>query len=205
MSSLVCPVDLDTQRLAREVAEMYARVAEDPGGEFHFHRGPRYAIEWLGYDAEELAKVPAGATESFAGVANPLAIAPLSSGQTVIDVGSGAGMDLLLAARQVGPEGHAIGVDKTPAMLAKCRSMALQAGLDQVEVRQGDLSELPVEGAAADVVISNGVLNLAPDKSGAFREIHRVLRPGGRLQLADIVVASELSATIRSNYELWAA
>lgn len=205
MSSVVCPVDLDTARLRREVSEMYSRVARDPGSEFHFHRGPRYAAEWLGYDAGELAELPSAATESFAGVANPLAASPLRAGEIVADIGSGAGMDLLLAARRVGDSGRAIGIDNTPDMIDKCRAAAAKAGLSRVEVRQGDLHDLPLEPASVDVVISNGVLNLAWNKLAAFREIFRVLRAGGRLQLGDIVVRSELSEGIRKNYELWAA
>jgi SAM-dependent methyltransferase len=191
--------------LRNAVSEMYARVATAPDGEFHFHRGPSYAADRLGYDAAELAALPAAATESFAGVGNPIAIAQLRAGQTVVDVGSGAGTDLLLAARRVGPRGRAIGIDKTPEMAAKCRAAARAAGLAHVEVREGDLHDLPVEDASVDVVISNGVINLAHDKRAAFGEIVRVLGPGGRLALADIVVESELSEGIRRNYELWAA
>ena len=205
MSSTICPIDLDTRRLADEVAEMYARVARDPAGDFHFHRGPEYAVEHLGYNAAELAALPSSATESFAGVANPLSIAPVQPGDTVLDIGSGAGTDLLLAARRVGPTGNAIGVDRTPEMIEKCLRSAAAAGLSNVEVRRGDLHELPVADESVDVVISNGVLNLAHDKLRAFREIVRVLKPGGRLQLGDIVVESELSEGIRKNYELWAA
>src|SRR5690242_9153616 len=117
-----CPVDLDTVRLRAEISTIYARVAVEPGGDFHFHRGPAYAADLLGYDAAELAALPADATASFAGVANPLAIAPLATGETVVDIGSGAGMDILLAARRVGPNGRAIGVDMTPAMIERARS-----------------------------------------------------------------------------------
>jgi SAM-dependent methyltransferase len=205
MSSLACPVDLDTARLHEAVRDTYAHVAREPGGDFHFHRGPDYAAARLGYDAGELATLPAACTEPFAGVGNPLAIAPLAPGETVLDVGSGAGMDLLLAARRVGPDGRAIGVDMTEAMIDRSRRAAREAGLDNVEVRQGDVHALPMEDASVDVVISNGVLNLAYDKPRAFGEIARVLRPGGRLQLADIVVGGPLSDRIRSDYELWAA
>jgi arsenite methyltransferase len=205
MASIVCPLNLDTQRLREEILSMYARVAVEPAGDFHFHRGSRYAVERLGYDAAELAELPAIATESFAGVANPLAIGALRSGETVVDVGSGSGMDLMLAARRVRPKGRAIGIDITAEMIAKCRRGAAEAGLDNIEVREGDVGELPVADASADVVISNGVLNLAPDKLRAFTEVHRVLRAGGRLQLGDIAVESELSAKIRGDFELWAA
>ena len=205
MSSLSCPVDLDTKKLRSAVLEMYARVAREPEGEFHFHRGPQYAARALGYDPAELAALPQSCTRSFAGVGNPHAIAPLRPGETVLDVGSGSGTDLLLAARRVGPRGRAIGVDMTDEMIATCREGARTAALAHVEVRKGDLHDLPVEDASVDVVMSNGVLNLAHDKPRAFGEIVRVLRPGGRLQLADIVVKSTLSDGIRGNYELWAA
>jgi SAM-dependent methyltransferase len=205
MTSLACPVDLDTRRLHQVVAEMYARVAADPNGEFHFHRGPDYAAGWLGYDPVELASLPASTTASFAGVANPIASGPIHPGETVIDIGSGAGMDLLLAARRVVPTGRAIGIDSTPQMIEKCRASAREAGLSNVEVREGDVHSLPIEDASVHVVISNGVLNLAWDKLTAFREVARVLKRGGRLMLGDIVVQSELSARIRNDYELWAA
>lgn len=184
---------------------MYARVAKDPNGDFHFHRGPAYAVALLGYDATELQSLPATATASFAGVANPHAIGSLEPGEVVVDIGSGAGMDLLLAAQKVGPTGKAIGIDRTPEMIASCRSSAHDAGLEHVEIREGDLHALPVPDAYADVVISNGVLNLAYDKLTAFREVFRILKPGGRLQLGDIAVEAELSEGIRKNFELWAA
>jgi len=204
-ASMVCPVDLDTAALRREIASIYTRVADDPSGDFHFHRGPAYASKQLGYDAAELAALPETATASFAGVANPLAIAPLREGEVVVDIGSGAGTDLLLAARRVGKGGKAIGVDPTPAMIERCRANARALGLENVEVREGDAQKLPVDDASVDVVISNGVLNLAWDKAAAFREVVRVLKSGGRLQLGDIVVESQLSDGIRKNYELWAA
>ena len=205
MSSTLCPIDLDTRRLQQEVAEMYARVARNPSGDFHFHRGPAYAIELLGYEAAELVDLPPSVTESFAGVANPHAIARVQPGDTVLDIGSGAGTDLLIAARRIGPSGKAIGIDRTPDMIEKCLRSAAASGFSNVEVLEGDLHELPVGNRSIDVVISNGVLNLAHDKLKAFGEIVRVLKPGGRLQLGDIVVESELSEGIRKNYELWAA
>jgi arsenite methyltransferase len=204
MSSLTCPVDLDTKKLHTAVDEMYSRVARDPGGEFHFHRGPEYAARALGYDPAELASLPERATRSFAGVGNPHVLADIQAGETVLDIGSGAGTDLLLAARRTGPGGRAIGVDMTEEMIAACREAAREAGLDHVEVRKGNLHQLPVDDASVDVVISNGVLNLAHDKERAFAEVFRVLRPGGRLQLADIVVKEELSESIRRDYALWA-
>jgi arsenite methyltransferase len=198
-----CPIGLDTKRLRDEVSFIYARVAEDPSGDFHFHRGATYAAELLGYDAAELAALPAESPASFAGVANPHAIVPIRSGETVLDIGCGAGMDLLIAARRVGPSGRAIGVDMTPAMAARARASARAADLANVEVRIGDALDLPIDDASIDVVISNGVINLTPDKEKAYAEIFRVLRPGGRLQLGDIIVASELSEDIRGNIDLW--
>ena len=201
--AIACPVNLDIKRLREEVSFIYARVAADPSGDFHFHRGSKYAAEWLGYDADELAALPSASTASFAGVANPHSIAPIAEGETVLDIGCGAGMDLLLAARRTGPRGHAIGVDMTEAMAERARASARAAGLGNVEVRLGDALALPLEDISVDVVISNGVLNLVPDNEAAFSEVARVLKPGGRLQLADIVVENELSEKIRSDVDLW--
>lgn len=203
MTTLACPVDLDSARLRREVREMYSRVAAAPDGTFHFHRGPDYAVRWLGYDAAELAVLPADVTHSFAGVGNPHAIGPLPAGARVVDIGSGAGTDLLLAARQVGPSGRAIGVDMTAEMRDRASAGARAAGLAQVELVDGDATNLPLDDASVDVVISNGVLNLVPEKDRAFAEIARVLGPGGRLQIADIVTGVELSEAIRRDIELW--
>jgi ubiquinone/menaquinone biosynthesis C-methylase UbiE len=141
--------------------------------------------------------------ESFAGVGNPLRIEPVLPGSSVVDVGSGAGTDLLLAARAVGPQGRAIGIDMTESMLRKAEAAAAEAGLANVELRRGDVLELPVESGSVDVVLSNGVLNLAPDKRRAYAEVHRILRPGGRFLYADIVVASELPDSIRHDIDLW--
>ena len=199
----VCPVDLDTLMLRKEIQSIYARVAADPSGEFHFHRGPAYAAGMLGYDAEALAALPAENTASFAGVANPHRIAPLASGATVVDIGCGAGMDLLLAARAVGPTGRAIGVDMTEGMADRTRAGARALGMQHVEVRIGDALDLPVESNSMDFVMSNGVLNLTPDKQQAFGEVFRVLKPGGQFLYADIVVANELSESIRQNIDLW--
>jgi len=198
-----CPVGLDVQKLREEVSFIYARVAEDPSGDFHFHRGPSYAAELLGYDPSELATLPAESTAAFAGVANPHAIAPLKSGETVVDIGCGAGMDLMLAAQHVGPTGRAIGVDMTPKMAERARASAARAGLANLEVRLGDALQLPIDNGTVHVVISNGVINLTPDKERAYSEIFRVLKPGGRLQLADIIVENELSERIRSDIDLW--
>lgn len=200
-----CPVGFDAERLRREVAEMYKAVAADPAGDYHFHCGPEYAVRQLGYHEADLVALPTLATASFAGVGNPLEIAPIASGNTVVDVGCGAGMDLLLAARRVGPAGRAIGVDMTDAMRERARAAVAEMGLSQVEIRAGDAQALPVEDGTVDVVISNGVINLTTDKAEAFSEVFRVLRPGGRLQLADITVSAELSEDVRNNIDLWAS
>jgi ubiquinone/menaquinone biosynthesis C-methylase UbiE len=141
----------------------------------------------------------------FAGVGNPLAIATIEAGGIVLDIGCGGGMDLLLAARRVGPSGHAIGVDMTPAMQERARAAALAAGLDNVEIRSGDAQNLPADDDSVDVIISNGVINLTTDKLESLGEALRVLRPGGRLQLADIVVAGELPEGVRNDIDLWAS
>ncbi len=201
----LCPIDLDTAKLQREVREMYTRVATAPDGEFHFHRGPEYAATRLGYDPQELAALPADVTARFAGIGNPHAIARLPLGATVVDIGCGAGTDLLIAARRIGPAGRAIGVDMTEEMRAMARAGAAACGLGNVDVRDGDATSLPLEAASVDVVISNGVLNLVPDKLRALSEIRRVLRPGGRVQIADIVLGVELPESARRDVDLWAA
>jgi SAM-dependent methyltransferase len=201
-----CPIGFDVQRLQTEVKSTYDRVARDPDGEFHFHRGLEYACEVLGYDRREVGTLPQESVQRFAGVGNPHRIGPIGPGETLLDIGCGAGMDLLLAAKRVGPDGRAIGVDMTLAMCERARAAAVQAGLWQnVDVRAGGAERLPVEDECIDVVISNGVINLSPDKNRAFGEILRVLRPGGRLYLADVVVRRELSLDARSDVDLWAA
>jgi arsenite methyltransferase len=199
----VCPINLDRDRLKAEVRATYARVAENPDGDFHFHRGPEYATEFLGYDLAELHALPATATAPFAGVGNPFLMEQLPSGATVIDLGSGAGMDCLLAGRRVGSAGRVIGIDMTDAMLARARRGAAEARLAHVRFEKADITALPVGTDSVDVVISNGVINLLPDKSGVFSELYRVVRPGGRLQFADIVIETELSEDARNNIDLW--
>ena len=200
------PEDFDVARLREAISVTYERVAREPEGEFHFHRGRAYAIDYLGYDADELDGVPSASVARFAGVGNPLRIGPIAAGETVLDHACGAGLDLLLAAHRVGANGRAIGVDITPAMRAVAQRSVLAAHLgERVEVRAGSYEDLPVESNSVDVVISNGVVNLAPDKRRVFDEIWRVLRPGGRLYLADVVVARELKLETRQRPELWAA
>lgn len=201
--AIACPIDLDTRKLHDEIQFIYARVAEDPSGHFHFHRGPDYAAEFLGYNRSALAELPRQSTASFAGVANPHRMGPLGEDAVVVDIGCGAGMDLLLAAKSVGPRGRAIGVDMTEAMAEKARASACIAGFGNVEVLIGDAMSLPLDDASADVVISNGVLNLTPDKTIAYGEVFRVLKPGGRFLYADIIVGSELSESVRRDVDLW--
>jgi ubiquinone/menaquinone biosynthesis C-methylase UbiE len=204
--AITCPVGFDVDRLRDQVLATYERVAREPGGEFHFHRGARYAVEYLNYDADELAMLPDECTARFAGVGNPLRVGPIHPGETVLDHACGGGMDLLLAARRVGPEGRVIGIDMTPGMRKAATAAADQAGLGAiVDIREGFFEALPVEDESVDVVISNGVVNLSPDKSQVFGEIHRVLRTGGRLYLADVVVKRELKYDVRNNPDLWAA
>jgi arsenite methyltransferase len=194
---------IDTQAVREEVSKVYSRVASDPDGDFHFHCGPAYAAEFLGYDPAELAALPSECVASFAGIANPHAIAPILSGETVLDIGCGAGTDLLLAARKVGPKGRAIGIDMTEAMRDRALASAAAAGLANVEVHRADATALPLPDASVNVVISNGVLNLVPEKDKAFAEIWRVLRSGGRLQLGDIVLDAPLSAEVQGDVGLW--
>jgi SAM-dependent methyltransferase len=201
--ALKCPVQLDVATLRNEIQTIYGRVATAPDGEFHFHRGPAYAASRLGYDASELARLPPEVTSSFAGIGNPHAIARIGEGAVVLDIGCGAGTDLLLAARQIGPRGRAIGVDMTPAMRERALAGANAAGLPNVEVRDGDATHLPVGDATVDVVISNGVLNLVPDKVTAVREIARVLKPGGRVQMADITIGEVLPDSALRDIDLW--
>jgi SAM-dependent methyltransferase len=201
--AITCPVNFDVKSLRQEVQSIYSRVADAPQGEFHFHRGPAYAARMLGYDSAELAALPADVTASFAGVANPHAIAPIPNGATVVDIGCGAGMDLLLAGRRVGPAGRAIGVDMTEAMRRRAAAGAAHCGLHHVDVRASDATSLPVDTASVDIVISNGVLNLVPEKERAVAEIARILKPGGRVQIGDIVIGEVLDDSALADIDLW--
>lgn len=204
--AITAPSGFDVAHLRDAIRTTYERVAQDPHGVFHFHRGRAYAVDYLGYDDEELATLPPETTARFAGVGNPLQVGPINAGETVLDHACGAGMDLLLAARRVGHWGRAIGVDITAGMREVANRSASQAGLAQrVVIRAGSYDDLPVLSNSVDVVLSNGVINLSPDKRRVFSEIWRVLRPGGRLYLADVVVARELKLETRLQPELWAA
>jgi SAM-dependent methyltransferase len=184
------------------VRNEYAEVASNPGKGFHFHTG-RPLAALLGYDPRDVDPLPEVAVESFAGVGNPWVWGRLRSGETVVEVGSGAGLDALIGARQVGPSGRVVGVDMTPAMLEKARANAARVGVTNAEFRAGLAEALPVPDAFADVVTSNGVLNLCPGKDAAYRELFRVLKPGGRLQLADILVTRAVPQDARGEIDLW--
>lgn len=202
MSDVADPVDINALR--EEVKSKYREVAVDPHGAHHFHTG-RFLAKHLGYDDAFVASLPDVAVESFAGVANPFSMRTLSKGERVVDVGSGAGFDSFVAAHQVGPTGKVVGIDMTEEMLAKSRSTAKKLGLDNVEFREGFAEKLPVADAWADVVISNGVINLCANKRSAFSEIHRVLRPGGWLQFADIANGKPVPESAIRNIDLWTA
>jgi arsenite methyltransferase len=192
----------DASALRAEVQEKYRQVATDPGGSYHFHTG-RGLAERLGYDAAIVDALPERVVESFAGVGNPFSLRPLERGERVVDVGSGAGFDSFVAARQVGPTGSVLGVDMTVEMLVKSRQTAAALGLDNVEFREGLAEALPVEDRWADVVISNGVINLCADKRAVFAEILRVLRPGGWLQFADIANGRPVPPEALRDIDLW--
>lgn len=201
--ALVCEVTFDRERLKNEIRATYGKVAEKPDGDFHFHRGSDYAASMLGYDRAELDELPDFVTGPFAGVGNPLSARALTAGTRVIDLGSGGGMDCLLAGRRVGPEGDVIGFDMTDAMLEKARAGATATGMRHVRFEKADISKLPLDSDSVDVAISNGVINLSPEKPQVFAELHRVLRRGGRVQFADIVIDAELSAAALNDIELW--
>lgn len=193
---------VDPERLREEVREKYREVAEHPHGEHHFHTG-RPLAERLGYPPELVDPLPDSAVESFAGVGNPFSLRAVAPGEVVVDIGSGAGFDSFVAAALVGPTGRVIGIDMTPQMLAKSRANAELVGMPHVEFREGLAEELPVGDGAADVVISNGVINLCPDKKAVFEEVLRVLRPGGVLQFADIANGRPVPEGALRDIDLW--
>jgi len=193
---------VDREVLRSQVQEKYTEVAVEPGKGFHFHTG-RPLARMLGYTDADVESLPPSTVESFAGTGNPFVLGRLRAGETVVDVGCGAGFDTLLAARQVGPAGRVIAVDMTPAMLDKTSLAAKELGLENVDARLGFAEELPVESGVADVVISNGVINLCPDKVQVMREIHRVLKPGGRFQIGDILVHKVVPQDAKDDIDLW--
>ena len=193
---------LDIVNLREAIREEYAEVASDPQKGFHFHTG-RPLARMLEYDEEWLIGIPESSIESFAGTGNPFSLGELRPDEKVVDLGSGAGIDSLIAAKKVGPNGRVIGVDMTPAMLEKARRAAQEAGLSNVEFRKGYAEALPVEDGWADVVISNGVLNLVPDKAAALEEVARVLKPSGRLQIGDILVQKAVPESAKRKIDLW--
>jgi len=200
MADILAIIDVD--RLRDEVREKYREVATAPNGEYHFHTGRAHARR-LGYPAWPLEDLPEEACEAFAGVANPFHWGGPQPGERVLDLGAGAGMDSFLAARWVGAKGFVIGVDMTLEMLERSRSTAGRLGLEHVEFRQGLIEQLPVEDGWADLVISNGVINLVPDKLGVYREICRVLRPGGRMTIADICLERPVPEEALHDIDLW--
>ena len=202
MATQVTAANVDRERLRSGIQDKYTDVALDPQLGFHFHTG-RPLAAMLGYTPEDVAALPDSTVESFAGTGNPFSMGPLRKGETVLDLGCGAGFDLLQAALRVGPGGRAIGIDMTAAMREKARAGAAAMGLRNVEVREGFLEDLPVDDASIDVVISNGVVNLTPDKEGVMREVYRVLRPGGRFQIGDIIVHKEVPQDVKDDIDLW--
>jgi SAM-dependent methyltransferase len=195
---------VDIEQLEVKVKDMYRHVATEPQGDYHFELG-RPLAERLGYPGDDLDRIPAGAVESFAGVGYFFDLAALREGENVIDLGSGSGMDVFFAATAVGPSGSVVGIDFTTEQLEKARRLAREHGLAQVELREGRIEALPADDGAFDCVISNGVINLAPEKRRVFAEAARVLKPGGRLAIADIVSEQQLKESIVCDADLWAS
>ncbi|MCH7231651.1 methyltransferase domain-containing protein [Glycomyces sp. L485] len=202
MTNTTTSLPVDPKALRVSVREKYREVARHPDGHFHFHSG-RPLAALLGYDRSLVDALPDRAVESFAGVANPFGFHPLGQDDRLVDIGSGSGFDAFVAARLVGPGGSVVGVDMTPEMLAKARETSALLGLDNVEFREGIAEDLPIEDGWADVVVSNGVLNLVAEKHAVFTEIFRVLHPGGRLQFADIAVGRQVPPEATCNIDLW--
>jgi SAM-dependent methyltransferase len=194
-------VDIDVAFLKSEIRKTYASVSDEPEREFIFPTGRAWA-EDLGYPAE-LALVPDAAVESFAGVANPWELGRLEPGELVLDLGSGAGTDSLVAAQMVGADGHVVGIDMTPEMLVKARGAAAAMGVGNVDFVEAEAESLPFEDESFDVVVSNGVIDLIPDKDAVFGELFRVLRAGGRMQIADVTIQTPVSEEGRRNIDLW--
>jgi arsenite methyltransferase len=194
-------IPIDVGLLKSEIKKTYASVSQEPEKDFIFPTGRAWA-EDLDYPPE-LANVPESAAESFAGVANPFSLGRLEPGEMVADLGCGAGTDSLVAAQMVGVDGHVTGIDMTPEMLAKARAAAGELGVENADFVEGEIESLPFDDESIDVVISNGVIDLVPDKDAVFAEIFRVLRPGGRMQLADVTIQNPVSEEGRRNIDLW--
>ena len=193
---------VDVSHLRGEVQTKYREVAEEPGGAYHFHTGRSHAIR-LGYSSAILGQLTEEACEAFAGMANPFYWETPKVGERIVDLGSGGGMDSFVAALCVGDNGRVIGVDMTPEMLDRSRRVADKYGFANVEFRQGYIEKAPIEDGWADVVISNGVINLCPDKLGVCREIARMLRPGGRMMIADICIDKPIPESALRDIDLW--
>jgi SAM-dependent methyltransferase len=200
MTGTQAPVDVDVLR--HEIQKTYTAVSTEQEMDFIFPTGRAWAEE-LDYPQPELSRVPDATVESFAGVANPFSLGRIEQGLTVLDLGCGAGTDLLVAAQMVGSEGKVIGIDMTPSMLERARQSAADIGIANVELHEGLIESLPLEDCSVDVVISNGVIDLVPDKEAVLSEIDRVLRPRGRLQIADVVIRYEVSEDARKRIDLW--
>jgi len=196
----VPPVDIETLR--SEIQAEYQVVADSPNKDFHFHTGRALAAK-VGYGDDLLEGIPESSIESFAGTGNPFSLGPMVAGERVVDLGCGAGIDSLIAGKMVGPQGQVIGVDMTDAMVAKASQSAREGGFTNVEFKQGYAESLPVGDGWADVVISNGALNLVPDKVAVLTELNRVLKPGGRLQIGDIVVHRSVPEEAKTDIDLW--
>ena len=202
MEAIKAPEGLDQDYLREEIKKEYRIVADNPNKGFHFHTGRKLA-KIVEYRDEWLESIPESVIECFAGTGNPFRVSPLRPGERVVDLGCGAGIDSFVAAKQVGPTGAVLGIDMTSEMLEKADRAREESGLEQLEFRKGYFEEVPVEDGWADVVISNGAVNLCPDKLGIYREIKRLLKPGGRMQIADILVAKPVSQEAKRKIDLW--
>lgn len=200
MSTTDIPIDVEVLR--EEIRKTYTEVSTEQDKEQIFPTGRGWARE-LGYPERELSRIPDASVDSFAGVANHWTLGRIEPGEVVLDLGCGAGTDLLIAAQMTGARGRAIGVDMTPAMLEQARASAAAIGLTNVELHEALIEAVPIDDASIDVVISNGVIDLVPDKEAVFDEIDRVLKPGGRLQIADVVIRDEVSEDARKRIDLW--